>query len=75
MSQSNPPEIRAERRFVSERELAPIIGRQVRTLQKDRLLSSGPFPFYRVAGSIRYDLAECLEIVRKTRSGGKDFTA
>jgi len=75
VSQSKSAEISAERRFVSERELAPIVGRQVRTLQKDRLLGNGPFPFYRVAGSIRYDLAECLEIVRKTRAGGKDFAA
>jgi hypothetical protein len=56
------------RRFVSD-VLAPIVGRKPRTLQKDRLFGRGPFPFYRIAGSIRYDLDECIAIVEAGRVG------
>lgn len=46
-------------------------GRSMRTLQKDRLLRKGPFPFYRLGGrQIVYDLDECLAIVEATRVGG-----
>jgi hypothetical protein len=58
-----------QRRYVSERELSAITGRGVRTLQKDRLFGSGPFPFYRIGRQIAYDLDECLAIVAATRAG------
>ena len=65
------PKPTAERRYVSERELSAITGRGVRTLQKDRLFGTGPFPFYRIgARQIAYDLDECLAIVAATRAGG-----
>jgi hypothetical protein len=60
----------AQRRFVSERQISEITGRKVRTLQKDRLLGTGPFPFYRVARQILYDVDECLRIIEGTRVGG-----
>lgn len=59
------------RRFVSERIVSEATGRSMRTLQKDRLLRKGPFPFYRLGGrQIVYDLDECLAIVEATRVGG-----
>jgi hypothetical protein len=48
---------------VSERQISEITGRKVRTLQKDRLLGTGPFPFYRIARQILYDVDECLRII------------
>jgi hypothetical protein len=54
------------RRFVSERELAQIIGRTAKTLQKDRLFNRG-FPFYRVFGQIKYDLNEVFAIIDRSK--------
>lgn len=59
-----------KRRFVSERELAPIVGREVKTLQKDRFFHRGPFPFYRAGRQVLYDPDECIRIIEASRSGG-----
>jgi len=61
------PEIK--RRMVSEIELETITGRSRRTWQKDRLFNRGA-PFYRVGGSIYYDLEETLAWMKSARSGG-----
>jgi hypothetical protein len=66
----NLPKSTAQRRYVSERRLSEITGRSVRTLQKDRLLGNGPFPFYRCGRQIAYDLDECIGIIEATRVGG-----
>jgi hypothetical protein len=49
--------------------LPPFVVTKPRTLQKDRLFCRGPFPFYRIGGSIRYDLDECIAIVEAGRVG------
>jgi hypothetical protein len=58
---------RPKRRFVDERIISEVTGRGVRTLQKDRLLGTGPFPFYRINRQVVYDMDECLAIVESTR--------
>ena len=58
-----------QRRFVPERVISDITGRGVRTLQKDRLLKRGPFPFYRLGRQIVYDIDECVAIVKASRCG------
>jgi hypothetical protein len=63
------PTAAAHRRYVNERELSEITGRSTRTLQKDRLLGTGPFPFYRLGRQILYDVDECLRIIESTRVG------
>jgi len=66
----SPGKTAQQRRYVSERRLSEITGRGVRTLQKDRLLGKGPFPFYRLRRQIVYDLDECMAIIEATRVGG-----
>jgi len=58
-----------ERRFVNEKELESITGRSRKTWQKDRLFSRGA-PFYKVGGSILYDLQEVLSWIKSQRGGG-----
>lgn len=55
------------KRFVSERVISEATGRSVRTLQKDRLLGRGPFPYYKINRQVAYDLAECLRIIEASR--------
>jgi hypothetical protein len=62
-----PPDIK--RQMVSEIYLETITGRSRRTWQKDRLFNRGA-PFYRVRGSIYYDLQETLAWMKSERSGG-----
>jgi len=57
-----------QRRFVTEIDLETITGRSRRTWQKDRLFGRGA-PFYRVGGSIYYDLSETLAWM-KSQPGG-----
>jgi hypothetical protein len=64
------PDVNTQRRFVSERVISEVTGRAVRTLQKDRLFGNGPFPFYRVARQVVYDLGECLAIIERSRENG-----
>lgn len=52
-----------QRRFVSEVELEQITGISRRTWQKHRLLRHGP-RYYRIHGSIRYDLEEVLTWIK-----------
>ena len=52
------------REFGTERDVAALIGRSVRTLQKDRCSGRGPFPYYKIAGQVRYDLDEVRRIIR-----------
>jgi hypothetical protein len=61
--------LKPNRRFVSEQVLSDIIGRRVRTLQKDRALRKGPFPHYKAGKQVIYDLDECIAIVEASRRG------
>ncbi len=56
----------APRRFVSARELAGIIGRSEKSLERDRTLRKG-FPYFKIQGQVRYDLDECLALVDQSR--------
>ena len=60
----------ARRRFVSEQVCSEVTGRGRRTLQKDRLLGTGPFPHYKVGRQIAYDLEECISIIERSRVQG-----
>jgi len=37
------------------------------SLQKDRCYGRGPFPYYKVAGKVLYDLAEVRALIRAGR--------
>lgn len=50
-------------RFVDEKQLAAMTGISRRTLQNFRLHSKGP-QFYRICGTVRYDLSEVLAWIR-----------
>ena len=56
-------------RFVNEKELAAITSVSRRTWQKHRLFSRGP-RYYKILGSVRYDLAEVLAWIRSNSGGG-----
>jgi hypothetical protein len=58
----------AEPRFVDEKQLATITGISKRTWQKHRLFSRGP-RFYKICGSVRYDLAEVITWIRSNAGG------
>lgn len=62
-------EVAERHRFVSDRELETITGVKRRTWQKHRLFGKGP-RFYRIGGSVRYDLAEVMEWIRSNAVGG-----
>ena len=64
-----PEKTRVQRRFVSEKVVSEVTGRSRRTLQKDRLLGTGPFPHYSMKRQIVYDLSECISIIEASRSG------
>jgi hypothetical protein len=59
----------ARRSFVSEQILSKVTARGRRTLQKDRLLGTGPFPHYKLGRQVVYDLDECISIVEASRCG------
>ena len=63
----NPENATARRRFVSEQILSDVTARSRRTLQKDRLLGTGPFPHYKLNRQVVYDLDECIRIVEASR--------
>lgn len=56
-------------RFGSERQASAVSGFSVRTLQKDRLLGTKRFPWYKVCGKILYDLNEIEKIIEASRRG------
>jgi predicted DNA-binding transcriptional regulator AlpA len=58
----------AEPRFVDEKQLATITGISKRTWQKHRLFSRGP-RFYKICGSVRYDIAEVIAWIRSNAGG------
>ena len=60
----------ARRRFVSEQVCSEVTGRGRRTLQKDRLLGTGPFPHYKIGRQVAYDLDECIATIEATRVAG-----
>jgi len=60
----------ARRRFVSEQVCSETTGRGRRTLQRDRLLGTGPFPHYKIGRQVVYDLDECIATIEATRVAG-----
>ena len=62
-----------QRRFVSEAELEQITGISRRTWQKHRLFNRGP-RYYKIYGSIRYDLEEVVAWIKALAVGGSDHT-
>jgi hypothetical protein len=49
-------------RWVSEKELAPLIGRGMSTIRKDRMFGRG-VPFVKIGGSIRYRLSDVVKFM------------
>jgi len=72
MSRSKPenPTAAIQRQFVNEITLAAVTGVARRTYQKWRLLGQGP-RFYRLHGSIRYDLHEVYLWIEQHAAGGE----
>jgi len=66
-SQNQKPS--TERRFINEAEPEILTGVSRRTWQKHRLFGRGP-PFYRLCGSVRYDLQEVLVRPTPPAEGG-----
>lgn len=63
MHRKENPTFHLQRRFVSEGELEQLTGISRRTWQKNRLFHRGP-SYYKIHGSIRYDLEEVLAWIR-----------
>jgi len=61
-----------QRRFVSEIELEQLTGISRRTWQKHRLLSRGP-RYYKIHGSVRYDLEEVVAWIKSPPVSGPEF--
>jgi hypothetical protein len=68
------PSASTQRRFVSDHVLAEITGRCRRTWQKDRLLGRGP-RWYKLHGSVVYDLDEVLRWIESQAVGGEKVIA
>jgi predicted DNA-binding transcriptional regulator AlpA len=60
-----------QRRFVSEVDLEQLTGISRRTWQKHRLFNRGP-RYYKIYGSIRYDLDEVVVWIKALAAGGKE---
>jgi predicted DNA-binding transcriptional regulator AlpA len=63
-----------QRRFVSEGELERLTGISRRTWQKHRLFNRGP-RYYKIHGSVRYELDEVLAWIKTlgvTGGAGRD---
>jgi predicted DNA-binding transcriptional regulator AlpA len=60
-----------QRRFVSEVELEQLTGISRRTWQKHRLCNRGP-RYYKIHGSIRYDLEEVVVWIKALAAGGSE---
>jgi predicted DNA-binding transcriptional regulator AlpA len=52
-----------QRRFATEIELEQLTGISRRTWQKHRLFNRGP-RYYKIYGSVRYDIEEVLEWIK-----------
>jgi hypothetical protein len=63
---------KSTRRFVGEHIISEISNRKVRTLQKDRLLRRGPFPYYHIGRQVVYDIDEVIAIIEASRSRSGD---
>lgn len=63
-----------QRRFVSEVELEQVTGISRRTWQKHRLFHRGPC-YYKIHGSIRYDLEEVVAWIKALAVGGSNHTS
>jgi len=64
-----PIEKRIEPKFLNERQVATFLGISVSTLQRWRLLGTGP-RFRKFAGSVRYSLADIDRFVEGSPAGG-----
>jgi hypothetical protein len=62
-----------QRRFVSERELEQVTGIPRRTWQKHRLFNRGP-RYYKIYGSIRYDLEEVVGWIKAMAVGSSEHS-
>jgi predicted DNA-binding transcriptional regulator AlpA len=63
MRRSHSAPFQLQRRFVSEIELEQLTGISRRTWQKHRLFNRGPC-YYKIHGSIRYDLEEVVAWIK-----------
>lgn len=54
----------AELKLLSEKELSPIIGISVRTLQQMRTSREGP-PFVKIGRLVRYSMAEVMKYLAR----------
>ena len=63
--------LQLQRRFVSEVELEQVTGISRRTWQKHRLFNHGP-RYYKIHGSIRYELEEVLAWIKAFAAGGSE---
>lgn len=52
------------RRFVSEAEMAQLVAKSPATLKRLRAIGKAP-PWYRIGGSVRYDLDQFEEFLAK----------
>ena len=69
-----PQNSEGPRRLVTEKQAAEYLSRKVRTLQKDRLLGAG-LPYYKILGSVRYDLSEIEAFLAQCARGPRRGTA
>jgi predicted DNA-binding transcriptional regulator AlpA len=60
-----------QRRFLSEFELEQLTGISRRTWQKHRLYNRGP-RYYKIHGSIRYDLEEVIAWIKALAVSGSE---
>jgi predicted DNA-binding transcriptional regulator AlpA len=58
------------KRFLNEKELGPMLGVRVKTLQRWRLLGVGP-KYKKLRGSVRYDAADVEAWIQSSPSGGE----
>ena len=66
--------LRFQRRFVSEIELEQVTGISRRTWQKHRLMDEAP-PYYKIHGSVRYDLDEVVAWIKNAAVVRSEHTA
>ncbi len=65
MQSNGSSSLQFQRRFVSESELEQVTGISRRTWQKYRLFGRGP-RYYKIYGSVRYDIEEVLAWIKAT---------
>ncbi len=71
MQRNKGPLFQFQRRFVSEVELEQVTGISRRTWQKHRLFNRDP-RYYKIHGSIRYDLEEVVAWIKALAVGGSE---